>query len=68
MPLPSGSLFDWPELRQLAEMERQRAALLARIQTLRPRSFKCIELRARLRELTEQELRLHTRLDQDNGR
>ena len=62
MSQPSGSLFDWPERQKLAETERRRVALLARIQTLRPHSFKCVELKARLRDLTEQELKLHVQI------
>jgi hypothetical protein len=61
-----GSLFDWQERRRIQAMELQREHLRARIADLRPRSFKRVELQARLRDLTEQELRLQTQLDQDN--
>lgn len=55
-------LFDWPERNDVAGLEEQRRELKARIDRMRPRSERRIELEAHLRELTTKQLRLIGRL------
>ena len=50
------SLFSWPELVAIEEMERERRALIARIETLPRCSHRRIVLAARLQELTHRSL------------
>lgn len=55
-------LFAWPEQNDIAALEEERRALKARIDRMRPRSDRRIEMEARLRELTTKQLRLIGRL------
>lgn len=50
------SLFAWPDLVALAEMERERQALIARIATLPRNSHRRIVLAARLQDITHRSL------------
>lgn len=49
-------LFSWPELVAIEEIERERRALKARIETLPRCSYRRIVLAARLQELTHRSL------------
>ncbi|WDR00729.1 hypothetical protein PSC71_08275 [Devosia sp. J2-20] len=62
MPFPTGTLFDWPERQRIAEITRRRAEIASRIPTLRPRSFKRVQLQGVLHDLTQQELALEAQL------
>jgi hypothetical protein len=56
----SAPLLDWPRLSELASLGMRRREVLAELEKVRPRSERFFVLRARLRELTEQQLRLGT--------
>lgn len=65
VPLP---LFVWPERAEIKALEDQRRILVRRIETKPRRSYKRLELELRLREITERQLRLSTRLKgNENG-
>jgi hypothetical protein len=54
----SAPLLDWPRVSELASLGARRREVLAELEKARPRSERSFVLRAQLRELTEQQLRL----------
>jgi hypothetical protein len=56
----SAPLLDWPRLSELASIGARRREVLAELEKVRPRSERFFVLRARLRELTVEQLRLGT--------
>lgn len=54
----SATLFDWERHQAVASLEARRQALIAKLAEVRPRSERFFVLRMKLRELTEEELRL----------
>lgn len=64
-PLP---LFIWPEQVQIAALSEQRADLARRIDMLPRFSHRRVELEARMRATTEQQLRLERELQARGAR
>lgn len=54
----SAPLLDWPRLSEIASLGARRRQVLAELETARPRSERYFVLHARLRDLTDQQLRL----------
>lgn len=57
------SLFVWREQSEIAQLQAQRAGLLARIQQLRPHCHRRIVLQAQLRDLTARQLQLESKIE-----
>ena len=58
MPAARSDLFNWQARRAAEELERRREALPAEIQRLRPHAHRRIRLEERLRQITEEALKL----------
>lgn len=58
----SAPLLNWPELQEIQRLGEERARLQQRISTLKPHAAKKLELRGALKVLTEQQLRLETKV------
>ncbi|MFH1796289.1 MAG: hypothetical protein ABIF45_17505 [Pseudomonadota bacterium] len=57
-PADPPPLFVWSELAAIDRLQAQREELMRRIALLRPHSFRRVELEARLRLVTAQQLEL----------
>jgi hypothetical protein len=66
-PQTTSSLFDWRTRRQLDRLEAERSALRQRIGRLRPNAHYRLELEARLRALTLEQMRLEVTMDGPDG-
>lgn len=55
-------LLVWRERDEVARLQAQREQLLERIRRLRPHSHRCVELKARLRELTARQLEIERKM------
>ncbi|MGW9946970.1 hypothetical protein J2W92_002307 [Rhizobium leguminosarum] len=55
-------LFSWPEQTEIAVLDAERRSLIARIGKMRICSERRVKLEAELKRLTEEQLRLSSRL------
>lgn len=56
-------LFFWHEQSEVERLQAERSALAARIEKLRPHCHRRVELTARMRAITEQQLKLQIEMD-----
>ena len=63
-PAPQAPLFVWHESHAADELRARRVDLLRRIESLPPRSYRAVELRAEMRALTKSILELELTIKQ----
>lgn len=61
-PAPVMPLLDWPRHEAVRQLEARRRRLIAELARAKPRTERYLGLRAQIRALTEEELRLETQI------